>query len=129
MPGKIGISKAILDAERRRRAKKKNTIPPKDPMPTTGPGIDPNIKVIQRKKEIPKGSKGAGLRALPPSVVEDMGYAATTRLNPLMQLETLKPMNAPAMGALTRPMEQMPLSRMYNSALPRASKLSKAKFL
>ena len=82
-----------------------------------------------RKKEIPGGSKGAGLRALPPGVVEDMGYKpALTRLNPLMQLETLKPMNAPAMGALTRPMEQMPLSRMYNSALPRASKLSKAKF-
>ena len=81
-----------------------------------------------RNKEIPKGSKGAGLRALPPGVVEEMGYKPITRLNRNMEMETMQPMNAPAMGALTRLMEQMPLSRMYNSALPRASKLSKAKF-
>ena len=54
--------------------------------------------------------------------------AAFTRLNRNMEMENMQAMNAPAMGALTRPTEQLPLSRMYNSALPRASKLSKAKF-
>ena len=83
---------------------------------------------LRKNKEIPEGPEGAGLKALPSSVVETMGYKPITRLNRNMEMETLKPINAPAMGALTRPMEQMPLSRMYNSALPRASKLSKAKF-
>ena len=54
--------------------------------------------------------------------------AATTRLNRNMEIETLKPINATAMGALPRSMEKIPLSRMYNGVLPRASKLSKAKF-
>ena len=39
------ISTAVKNAEKRRRAKE-DTIPPKDPMPTSGPGIDPNIKGI-----------------------------------------------------------------------------------
>lgn len=90
--------------------------------PTTGPSATP------RNKEIPEGPKGEGLKALPPGVVEKMGYKPISRLNRNMEMETMQPMNAPAMGALTRPMEQLPLSRMYNNALPRASKLSKAKF-
>jgi len=92
-------------------------------MPTTGPGIDPNIKVIQRKKEIPKGSKGAGLRALPPGVVEDMGYNPVTRLNRNMEMETMQPMNAMGAAAISGP-NTMPNPNMV---LRRASKMSNAK--
>ena len=76
-----------------------------------------------RNKEIPKGSKGAGLRALPPSVVEDMGYAPVTRLGPLMQLETMQPMNAMGAAAISGP-NTMPNP---NAVLRRASKMSNTK--
>ena len=83
------------------------------PSPTTGPSATP------RNKKIPEGPKGKGLRALPPSVVEDMGYAPTTRLGPLMQLETMQPMNAMGAAAMSGPTMPNP-----NMALRRASKMS-----
>lgn len=84
------------------------------PSPTTGPSATP------RNKKIPEGNAGKGLKALPPSVVEKMGYAATTRLNPLMQLETMRPMNPMGAAAISGP-NTMPNPNMV---LRRASKMS-----
>ena len=76
-----------------------------------------------RNKKIPEGNEGKGLKALPPSVVEKMGYAATTRLNPLMQLETMRPMNPMGAAAISGP-NTMPNPNMV---LRRASKMSNTK--
>jgi len=80
-------------------------------------------KLLQRNKKIPEGPKGAGLRALPPGVVEEMGYAATARLNPLMQLETMRPMNAMGAAAMSNPTTMT----NPNAVLRRASKMSNTK--
>ena len=72
-----------------------------------------------RKKEIPEGSEGAGLKALPPSVVEKMGYKPITRLNRNMEMETMQPMNAMGAAAMSGPTMPNP-----NAVLRRASKMS-----
>ena len=72
-----------------------------------------------RNKEIPEGPEGAGLRALPPGVVENMGYKPITRLNRNMEMETMQPMNAMGAAAMSGPTMPNP-----NAVLRRASKMS-----
>ena len=142
MPGKIGISKAIYDAEQRRRAKKKDKIPPKDPMPTDGPGINPNIKGIPagkavremigggltpptfrmppfpQLKEVPEDNKG--LSKLPEKVRNNMGFKRykEDEAKGMLRMEELKPLNR--MGTVPLQRNEMPMAYKHKVYKPTA---------
>jgi len=150
MPGKIGISKAILDAEKRKRARRESPAP----NPASGKvNYDSNAettKPIKKNKGVSFTTKDGesvafkmkGMPAiyrdptakqkanLPPKLVQAIEDAPPlSRYNgETMEMENLKPVNRAALGMIGRDGDSMGISRMHSS-FPKRSAAGKAKIM
>lgn len=136
MPGKIGISKAILDAEKRKRARREA----KAPAATTRVKEDKGVRfttssgetVAFRMKGMPpilREPTGKQKANLPPNLVKAIEDAPPlSRYNSeTMETENLKPLNRAAMQMTGREGDEIPMMRMHGTPYKKQSMAGKAK--
>ncbi len=136
MPGKIGISKAILDAEKRKRARRESPAPqPMDAPIKKNKGVSFTTKdgesVAFRMKGFPRALVG-DQKNLPEFLKKEIQDAPPlSRYNgETMEMENLKPVNRSAMQMMGREGDNIPLLKMHShSSFPKRSAAGKAKIM